>query len=95
MPGQGRQARASVSLTRINVGPLLFCLGAWTRYRQESDPEIAPPAVVGSQTGEFRGQPPTGRKVNVPGDTIFRFVDDKISEVGVACDPAQFVKSQD
>jgi predicted ester cyclase len=52
-------------------------------------------SLVGSQTGEFRGQAPTGRRVNVPGNTIFRFVDGKIKEMWVAFGPAQFVKSQD
>ena len=52
-------------------------------------------SLVGSQTGEFRGEPPTGNRVSLPGNTVFHFVDDKIKEVWVAFDPAQFVKSQD
>ena len=37
----------------------------------------------------------TGIKVKVPGNTVFHFVDDKIKEVWIAFDPAQFVKSRD
>lgn len=48
-------------------------------------------SLVGSQTGAFRGQAPTGRRVEVPGSTMFHFVGDGISEIWVAFDPARFV----
>jgi steroid delta-isomerase-like uncharacterized protein len=58
----------------------------------EGDQVAARWSLAGSQTGEFRGQPPTGVRVNVPGNTIFHFAGGKIKEVWVAFDPAQFVK---
>ena len=61
----------------------------------EGDRVAARWSLVGSQTGEFRGESPTGKKVSLPGNTLFHFVDDKIQEVWVAFDPAQFVKDQD
>jgi steroid delta-isomerase-like uncharacterized protein len=61
----------------------------------EGDHVAARWLLVGSQSGEFRGQAPTGRRVNVPGNTIFRFEDGKIKEMWVAFDPAQLVKNQD
>jgi len=34
----------------------------------------------GTHDGEFRGQQATGRRVEVPGTTIFRFEDDRVAE---------------
>ncbi len=48
--------------------------------------------LVGSQTGEFRGNAPTGKKVSLPGNTVFNFVDGKIQEVWIAFDPEQMIK---
>ncbi len=44
--------------------------------------------LTGAQTGELRGKPGTGKKVSVPGNTIFRLVDNRIAEMWVAFDPA-------
>jgi hypothetical protein len=45
--------------------------------------------LVGTQTGELRGRPPTGNSVTVPGNTIFRLRERKIVEMWVAFDPAR------
>lgn len=45
----------------------------------------------GTQTGEFRGQPPTGRKVAVPGNTVFDVRNGKIHELWIAFDPSLFL----
>ena len=45
-------------------------------------------SLTGTQTGKFRGKPPTGRRVSMPGNTIFSVVDGRISEMWVAFDPA-------
>ena len=34
----------------------------------------------GTHDGEFRGYQPTGRRVEIPGTTIFRFEDDRVAE---------------
>lgn len=47
--------------------------------------------LTGTQTGEFRGGPPTGKSVAVPGNTMFRFRDGKILEMWVAFDPARLL----
>lgn len=49
-------------------------------------------SLVGSQTGEFRGNAPTGKSVSLPGNTVFNFVDGKIQEVWIAFDPEQMIK---
>ena len=41
----------------------------------------------GTQTGEFRGNPPSGKQVEVPGNTIFRFSEGKIEEIWIAFNP--------
>lgn len=61
----------------------------------EGDSVAARWSLVGTQTGEFRGQPPTGNRVSLPGNSLFHLVDGKIKEVWITFDPAQFVKSQD
>ena len=47
------------------------------------------------ETGEFRGNPPTGNSVSLPGNTVFHFVDGKVKEQWNAFDPALFLKGQD
>ena len=42
----------------------------------------------GTQTGEFRGNAPTGRKVVVPGNSVFDVRHGKIHELWVAFDPS-------
>lgn len=61
----------------------------------EGDTVAARWSLVGTQTGEFRGEPPTGNKVSLPGNTVFHCVDGKIKELWITFDPAHFVKSQD
>jgi steroid delta-isomerase-like uncharacterized protein len=46
--------------------------------------------LTGTQTGTFRGKPPTGKHVTVTGNTIFRVQNGKIPEMWVAFDPAPF-----
>lgn len=48
-------------------------------------------ALTATQTGEFRGRPPTGRSVAVSGNTVFKFRDGKIVEMWVAFDPARLL----
>ena len=48
-------------------------------------------SLVGTQTGEFRGNPPTNKKVSVPGITIFGFQDGKIDEMWVVFDPTRLI----
>jgi len=43
-----------------------------------------------TQTGTFRGRPPTGKRVTVDGNTIFHVQNGKIPEMWVAFDPAPF-----
>jgi predicted ester cyclase len=45
--------------------------------------------LMGTQTGELRGRPPTGKPVRVPGNTIFRLREGRIVEMWVAFDPAR------
>ena len=45
-------------------------------------------SLTGTQTGEFRGKPPTGRRVSMPGNTICSVIDGRIDEMWVAFDPA-------
>jgi steroid delta-isomerase-like uncharacterized protein len=47
--------------------------------------------LTGMQTGEFRGNPPTGRSVEVPGNTIFRAQGGKINELWIAFDPSLLI----
>ena len=45
-------------------------------------------SMSGTQTGEFRGKPPTGKQVTMPGNTVFRVQDGKIHEMWIAFNPA-------
>ena len=45
-------------------------------------------SLSGTQTGPFKGLPPSGVKVDVPGITLFQFTNGKISEMWVSFDPA-------
>ena len=47
--------------------------------------------LTGTQSGPFRGGPPTGRAVEVPGMTLFRFADGRIAEMWIHFDPARLV----
>ncbi len=47
--------------------------------------------LVGTQTGEFRGRAPTGKRIQVPGNTIFRMSGGSIREMWVAFNPALLV----
>lgn len=57
----------------------------------EDDLVAARWTLTGTQTGEFRGKPGTGKAVTVPGNTVFRFRDGKIFEMWVAFDPARLL----
>jgi steroid delta-isomerase-like uncharacterized protein len=46
--------------------------------------------LTGTQTGTFRGKPPTGKHVTVTGNTIFSVQNGKILEMWIAFDPAPF-----
>jgi predicted ester cyclase len=46
--------------------------------------------LAATQTGPFRGKPPTGKKVALSGNTIFRVDNGKSREMWVAFDPAPF-----
>jgi len=56
----------------------------------EDDRVAARWRLAGTQTGVFRGGPPTGKHVTVSGNTIFRVRSGKIGEMWVAFDPALF-----
>jgi steroid delta-isomerase-like uncharacterized protein len=45
-------------------------------------------SLSGTQTGPFKGQPPSGLKVHLPGITLFHFAGGKICEMWVSFDPA-------
>jgi predicted ester cyclase len=49
--------------------------------------------LIGTQTGPFRGQPPSGAKVDVPGITIFHLKESRIYEMWISFDPAKFIGS--
>lgn len=46
-------------------------------------------SMAATQTDTFRGKPPTGKRVAVSGNTIFRVQSGKICEMWVAFDPAR------
>ncbi len=48
-------------------------------------------SLLGTQTSELLGNPPTGKKVSVTGNTIFHVVDGKIREIWIAFDPARLL----
>jgi steroid delta-isomerase-like uncharacterized protein len=45
-------------------------------------------SLSGTQTGPFKGRPPSGAKVHLPGITLFHFTNGKISEMWVSFNPA-------
>ena len=62
-------------------------------YIGEADRVAARWSLAGSQTGEFKGRPPTNSKVSVPGITVMSFEDGKIEEMWIAFDPARLTDS--
>jgi predicted ester cyclase len=56
----------------------------------DSDRIAARWRLTGTQTGTFRGGPPTGKHVTVAGNTIFSVQNGRILEMWVAFDPAPF-----
>jgi steroid delta-isomerase-like uncharacterized protein len=58
----------------------------------EGDRVAARWMLSGSQTGPFRGKPPTGERVSVSGITLFHVVNGRIHEMWIAFDPARLVK---
>jgi predicted ester cyclase len=58
----------------------------------EGDRVAARWTLAGSQTGAFRGKPPTGDRVSVPGITVFHVMNGKIHEMWIAFDPALLIK---
>lgn len=55
----------------------------------EDDRVAARWRLAGTQSGVFRGNPPTGKRVIVSGNTVFRVRSGKIREMWVAFDPAR------
>jgi steroid delta-isomerase-like uncharacterized protein len=47
--------------------------------------------LTGTRTGQFKGNPPTGRQVEVPGNTVFDLRDGKIQTLWIAFNPALLV----
>jgi steroid delta-isomerase-like uncharacterized protein len=47
--------------------------------------------LTGTQTGELRGRAPTGRRVSMPGITVFHVVNGKIHGMWIAFDPARMI----
>lgn len=54
----------------------------------EGDRVAARWSLAGTQTGSFRGNPATGKRVAVSGNTVFRLQSGRIDEMWVAFDPA-------
>ncbi len=48
-------------------------------------------SLSGSQTGNFKGKPPTGKRVSLSGITWFEVNDGRIQEMWVAFDPTLLV----
>jgi steroid delta-isomerase-like uncharacterized protein len=48
-------------------------------------------SLSGSQTGDFKGKPPTGKRVSLPGITWFEVDDGRIQEMWIAFDPTPLV----
>jgi len=46
----------------------------------EGDKVVMRFTITGTHEGDFLGVPPTGRRINVPGISIFRIADGKIAE---------------
>lgn len=57
----------------------------------EGDRVAARWSLTGTQSGPFKGRAPSGRKVNVPGITMFHFQTGKICEMWVSFDPALLI----
>lgn len=57
----------------------------------EGDRVAARWTLTGTQTGEFRGNPPTGKRVHVPGNTIFHLREGRIREMWIAFNPSLLV----
>jgi len=55
----------------------------------EGDRVAARWSLTGTQTGSFRGNPATGKRVAVAGNTVFRLESGRIAEMWVAFDPAK------
>lgn len=55
----------------------------------EDDRVAARWRLAGTQSGVFRGKPPTRKHVTVSGNTVFRVRSGKIREMWVAFDPAR------
>jgi predicted ester cyclase len=55
----------------------------------EADRVAARWSLAGTQTGPFRGKPPTCKWVAVDGNTLFRLQNGRIDEMWVAFDPAR------
>jgi len=60
----------------------------------EGDKVSARWSLAGTQTGIFKGQAPTGKKVKIPGITIFEILNGKIAEMWIAFDPALLTGDQ-
>lgn len=48
-------------------------------------------SLSGSQTSDFKGKPPTGKRVNLPGITWFEIDDGQIQEMWVSFNPTLFI----
>lgn len=57
----------------------------------EGDRVAARWLLAGSQTGPFRGKPPTGQRVSVPGITLFHIMNGKVHEMWIAFDMARLI----
>ena len=48
-------------------------------------------SLAGSQTGDFKGKPPSGKRVSLPGITWFDLEEGRIREMWVSFDPTLLV----
>ena len=48
-------------------------------------------SLAGSQTGEFKGKTPSGKRVSLPGITWFDLEDGRIQEMWVSFDPTLLI----
>ena len=58
----------------------------------EGDKVWSRSTVTGIHTGEYRGLPPTGKKITITGVDICRIVDNKIVEMWAVTDELDFLK---
>ena len=78
-----------VAAVRVAFPDVLFTVA---EMFGENDRVAARWSMSGTQTGSFKGQAPSNRKVSLNGITVFRLSDAKIQEMWIAFDPARLIE---